>query len=74
MPTMEEITQMKDPYKQRANFDALEKCEGKSLLVLAQSVVKLSWLIDNNQCGVVAPLTSDLNVSLGDMQDLRRQS
>ncbi len=41
--------------------------------MLAQSIVKLSWLIDNSQCAVVTPLTSDLDISLGDMQELRRR-
>lgn len=73
MPSKEEVDQMKDPYQQRANYDAVAKADGKSLLVLAESIVKLSWLIDNNQCTVVIPLATDLDVSLGDMQDLGRR-
>ena len=44
-----------------------------AMIVLAESIVKLSWLIDNNQCAVVIPLTSDLDIALGDMQDLGRR-
>ena len=48
MPSKEQVDKMQDPYQQRANREAIAKAESTGLLVLAQSVVRLRWLIDNN--------------------------
>ena len=74
MPSKEQVDKMQDPYQQRANREAIAKAESTGLLVLAQSVVRLRWLIDNNSSAVIVPLTSNLDISLDDMRGLQRRA